>query len=101
MKVIIFREGNASLFLHINKIEAIHSFEYEPYEKTIITTSKFKIEIMDYTKTNFSKQLYKFIESKQKVAIIETRDKKWDHNKPKSVTFIIKDWVSVAMGNQD
>jgi hypothetical protein len=96
MKVIIFKEGEHQIYLHINKIKKIYTHGYTRYTQTIIHTNKdYQFVISDFQHGDFNQLIYNFIKSDKKLEIIKI---KHINHEVGGITFTLTDWVSEAMG---
>jgi hypothetical protein len=100
MKVIVFKDGENQLWLHMEDIKKIWSHTFAHFERTEIyfkvDAQEPKIKIYDYHKTNLSKLLYDFMKSQENFMKIKVkdleRDSSFNYHSMK-----LTDWVSQAM----
>jgi len=81
MKVLILKGDRHHIWVHINRIQRIHTHNFYNYNQIIIhTIDKFKITIHDYHMDAFMPIFNNFIESDKKVKILKMLDLKVDND---------------------
>ena len=99
LKVLILRDSENQLWLHIDRIQTIYISDYSNYYKLIQikTIDGFMFDINDLHKENFTNEFNKFIESDRPMKSMKVMDLKISDDK--TYAFMrIPDWVSQAKG---
>jgi len=95
VKIIVFKDHENQIWLHIDKIKTIYTHEFALYiQITIYMFDGYQIEVNDHYKGYFNQMLYNFIKSDDNLKIIKVVDMNSceDH-----AFFRTTDWVSQAM----
>ena len=100
MKVIIFKDGEHQLWLHMEDIKKIYTHKFAHFERTEIYINfnykEAEIKIFDYHKSDFIGLLYNFMGSQENFRVIKVKDLERD-SRFKYHSMKLTDWVSQAM----
>jgi hypothetical protein len=98
VKIIILRDHDDEVWLHLNKIQRMTSYNRSVYTETKIYCKDFIIEINDHTQNlNFKQLIHGFLNSDNHVKILKVEDLRHEKN----YAFMrATDWISQAMKEQ-